>query len=97
MAVIQSLSCQLIPETMAELAMLVFLIIMKHRCNNLRVDFIDIQMYQLRIRRSRRACHRLCAEDGQVICATVDELCSSHKEADTRLLLHAFHASCEEH
>ena len=34
---------------------------------------------------------------GQVICTMVDELCSSHEEADTRLLLHAFHSSCEEH
>ena len=40
MAVIQSLSCQSIPETMAELAKLIFLNTMKHRCNNLRVEFI---------------------------------------------------------
>ena len=41
--------------------------------------------------------HCFCAKDGQVICTTVDELCSSHEETDTRQLLHAFHVSCEEH
>ena len=40
MAVIQSLSCQSIPETMTELARLIFLIIIKHRCNYFCVDFI---------------------------------------------------------
>ena len=28
-----------------------------------------------------------------VVCTEVSELCSSQEEADTRLLLHAFHAS----
>ena len=35
-------------------------------------------------------CHHLIAEDGQVICTTVDKLCSSHEVADTR----PPHASC---
>ena len=42
-------------------------------------------------------CHHLCAEDGHVISTTIDELCSSNEEANTRLLLHLFHVSHEEH
>ena len=42
-------------------------------------------------------CHCLYVQNGHVICSEIDELCSSHEETDTRLLLHAFHASCEAH
>ena len=31
--------------------------------------------------------HCLCVQNGHVICTDIDELCSSHEEADTRLLL----------
>jgi len=159
MAIIQGLKSQSIPKTMAELAKLVLSIIMKHTCNNLRVDFVCDTYPNISIKnveRNSRAsvgsirmkilggnqtcpkqwkqylslgsnkeelieflfhqwkqdsfapfykgklymthgklCHCLCAQNGQVICTEVDELCSSHEEADTRLLLHAFHASQE--
>ena len=45
MAVIQGLNSQSIPETMAELAKFVLSIIMKHTCNNLRVDFVCDRSY----------------------------------------------------
>ena len=32
-------------------------------------------------------CHCLCVQNRYVICTEIDELCSSHEEADTRLLL----------
>ena len=54
MAVIQSLNCQSIPETMAELARLIFSIIMKHRCNNLRVDFICDRYPDVSIKNAER-------------------------------------------
>ena len=40
MAVLQNLSSESILETMAELAKLIFVLVMKYSCNNLRVDFI---------------------------------------------------------
>ena len=54
MAVIQSLSSQLIPETMGELARLVFSIIMKHKCNNLRGDFICDRYSEVSIKNAER-------------------------------------------
>ena len=54
MAVIQSFSSQLIPETTGELARLVFSIIMKHKCNNLHVDFICDRYSEVSIKNAER-------------------------------------------
>ena len=54
MAVLQSLSCQSILETMEELARVVFFIIIKHRCNNLRVDLICDRYPDISIKNAER-------------------------------------------
>ena len=42
-------------------------------------------------------CTKLSASDGTITACTVLELCSSQEEADTRMLLHANHASQNGH
>ena len=42
-------------------------------------------------------CHKLTAGENGVDCSRVDELCTSQEEADTRMLLHASHASPNGH
>ncbi len=38
-------------------------------------------------------CHKLIPSNDTLICTEVDELCCDHEEADTRMLVHANHAS----
>ena len=42
-------------------------------------------------------CHKRTAGENGVDCCRVDELCTSQEEADTRMLLHASHASSNGH
>ena len=38
-------------------------------------------------------CHRLFDANGEIMCSEIRELYCDHEEADTRLILHAMHAS----
>ena len=42
-------------------------------------------------------CHKLVAGEEGISCSWVDELCTQQEEVDTRILLHASHASSGGH